>query len=455
MKIVLVGANHAGTSFARTLRQLDQKAELKIFDRNNNTSFLGCGIALWVGGEFKEPDGLFYSSPDKLQGIGCDVNILHDVIKIDHSKKEVTVKNLETGEESVEKYDKIVFAAGTWPILPKFEGIDLENIIISKTFQHAQEIKKQAENSTVKSVAVIGAGYIGVELAEAFNKYGKEVHLIDLGTRVINRYFDKEFTDLMEKGMADHGVKLHLGEKLVKFTSKDGKKVSAVVTDKGSYDVDLVIMSVGFKPNTDMLDFDKVPNGALKVDEFQHVMKNGKPVEDFYAIGDSAATYHTVLKDHMHVALATNAVKTGVVAAMSVAGSPLKFPGVAGTNAISVFGCHYASTGFTLESAKSLGLKAKETPFFVDNDRPEFMQDYDKVGIKVVYEEGTLRVLGAQVGSWGKHVHTEVAYLFALAAQKEMTLLDLALMDYYFLPHLNKPFNFVISPILSALGLNY
>ncbi|OYD26769.1 NADPH-dependent 2,4-dienoyl-CoA reductase/sulfur reductase-like enzyme [Mycoplasma testudineum] len=460
MKIILVGANHAGTSFVRTFKQLDPSADVVIYERNDNTSFLGCGIALWVGGEFENPDGLFYSSPDKLAKLAgrCDVNVKHDVTHIDYAKKEVTVKDLTTGKEFKDTFDKLVFAGGTWPILPKFEGIDYDGIVISKTFQHAQKIKEEAEKSSVKKVAVIGAGYIGVELAEAFIKHGKEsVYLIDLADRVVNRYFDPEFTEKMQDQMKKQGLKLHLGEKLVKFTSKDGKNVSEVVTDKGSYPVDLVIMSVGFKPNTELFEgFDKVPNGALKVNEYQQLLKNGKAVEDIYGIGDSVALYHTALKDYMHVALATNAVKTGLIAAFSLAKKPMKFPGVAGTNAISVFGCHYSSTGFTEESAKALGLKnAVSTPLYIDSDRPEFMKEKSEVGIKIVYDKETLRLIGAQVGSWSEHVHTEVVYMFALAIQKGLTLLDLALLDYYFLPHLNKPFNFIITPILTALGLKY
>lgn len=452
MKIISVGTNHAGTSFVRTLAKLNKEKNFEIvaYDKNSNISFLGCGIALWVGGEFKDPAGLFYSDKDKLEKMGIKVKMQHEVVSIDEAKKEVLVKNLETGEEFTDNYDKLVFAGGTWPIVPPFPGIDLENIFLSKLFQHAQKIKEKANDSSIKNVVVVGAGYIGVELLEAFTKAGKNVTLIDMADRVIPRYFDPEFTDKMEERMRKAGVKLQLGEKIVEFKGKDGK-VKKVITDKGEYNGDLVILSIGFAPQTKMLagKVDMLPNGAIKVDSR---MRSSNP--NIYAIGDSAAIHHNVLNDNMHVALATNAVKTGLVAALDVAGAGIDFPGVQGTNAIDVFGCNYSSTGFTESSSKSLGLEAASV-FWSGKDREEFMHNAADMQIKFTYHPKTLKLMGAQIGSWDETNHTEVIYALSLAIQKGMTLPEVALMDVFFLPHYNKAFNFMIRPILSVLGLDY
>ncbi|MBN0919203.1 FAD-dependent oxidoreductase [[Mycoplasma] gypis] len=455
MRILVIGANHAGTSFLRTLKTVNPNAEVVAYDRNNNTSFLGCGIAVWVGGEFNDPAGLFYSSPDILKNeYGVDLKINHEVIKINKEKKEVLVKNVLTGEEFSDHYDKLVFAGGTWPIEPPFPGREYKNILLSKLFQHAEEIVEKANDDKIKNVVVVGAGYIGVELVEAFNIKGKQVTLIDLQERVTPNYFDKEFTDIMENNMKEAGVKLHLGESVKEFKSKDGVNVSSVVTDKGEYDADLVILCIGFKPRTNALEgVEKLPNGAIKVDEFQRSISD----KDIYAIGDSCAMQNVVTHDYAHTALATNAVKSGLVAALHLAGMDVPFPGVAGTNAINVFDCHYSSTGLTKQMAIRLGFKEDEVAeqSWTDNDRPEFMSTYEKVSCRIVYNPKTLKLLGVQIGSWGKAIHTEVIYMFAMALQKGLTLPEIALTDVYFLPHFNKPFNFFLMPMLHALGLKY
>ncbi|MGY5139137.1 FAD-dependent oxidoreductase [Mycoplasmopsis gallinarum] len=453
MKIVVVGANHAGTSFLRTLKTVNPEAQVVAYERNWNTSFLGCGIAIWVAGLFKEPGGLFYSSPEILKNeYGVDLHIEHDVIKIDKEKKELTVKNLKTGEEFIDTYDKLVFAGGTWPIVPPIKGIDYKNIVLSKLYQHAQYLVEKANDPKIENVVVVGAGYIGIELVEAFHMKGKKVTLIDLNERVVSNYLDEEFTEKMEENMLKDGIELALGQKCVEFKSEDGEHVSAVVTDKGEYKADLVIMSVGFRPNTSVIEgVEKLPNGAIKVNEFQQSISD----ENIYVLGDSAALKHCVSNNYSHVALATNAVKTGIVAALNLAGMKVAFPGVVGTNSINVFNCKYASTGFTEKMAKQNGFDNVGAIYFEDNDKCEFVKDYEKVGFKIVYDKNTLKLLGVQVGSWGKANHTEVVYMFGFALQKGATLVDTALTDVFFLPHFNKPFNFMLMPMLKALGLNY
>ncbi|MCR8613291.1 MAG: FAD-dependent oxidoreductase [Mycoplasma sp.] len=452
MKVISVGANHAGTSFLRTLAKInDNNMEIVAYDKNSNISFLGCGIALWVAGEFEDPQGLFYSNQEQLKGMGIDVKIEHEVVEVNTKEKYVMVKNLQTGETFKDEYDKLVYAAGTWPIVPPFPGVDLEGIYLSKIFQHAQKIKEEALKPEVKNVVVIGAGYIGIELVEAFVKYNKKVTLIDMEDRVVPRYFDHEFTEPLQERMEKDGVALRFKEAVKEFQGDSEGRVKKVVTDAGEYDADMVIMSIGFRPQTQMLkgQVDMLPTGAIIVN---NEMKTSNP--DVYAIGDTTALQHNVFKNNMSVALATNAVKTGLVAALSVAGKAVKFPGVQGTNGINVFGCFYSSTGVSEESAKRFNIDHK-TVFLKDLDRPEFMHNAEDVQIKLVYDPKTLKLLGAQIGSFGVHNHSEVIFALSLAIQKEMTLPEIALMDVYFLPHYNKPFNFILQPILNVLGLNY
>lgn len=452
MKIISIGTNHAGTSFLRTLAKLDvnKKHEIITYDQNTNISFLGCGIALWVGGEFSSPEGLFYSSPEELTKLGIKVNMGHKVISVNQKEKYIIVKNLNTGEEFKDSYDKLVYAAGTWPIVPSFKGVDAKNIFLSKLFQHAEEIITKVKDKEVKDVVVIGAGYIGIELVEAFHKHGKKVTLIDMQDRVIPRYFDHEFTTPLEDSMKKEGIKLQLGEKVQEFIKNNKGEVISVITDKGEYKTDMVILSIGFKPLTDLIDGDKLPNGAIKVNEHQQSLTN----KDVYVLGDSAALMHKSVNDYRHVALATNAVKTGIVAAFNIAGTALTLPGITGTNGINVFNYFYASTGLSEEGAKVDKIEAK-SEFFKDKDRPEFMHNAEDVWFKITYDPKTLRLLGAQIGSNGQHNHAEIIQTMSLAISKQMTLPEIALMDVYFLPHFNKPFNFVLQTILNALGMRY
>jgi len=453
MKVIVVGINHAGTSAIRTLLTQNPDVEVTAYDRNTNISFLGCGIALAVGGVVKNVEDLFYCDQIRLEDMGARVHMEHDVTAVDPDKKVVTVRDLKTGEEKTDCYDKLIYAAGSWPVdipgIPE-ENANLENVMMCKLYQHAQELIRKADEPGIQSVAVVGAGYIGIELAEAYRRKGKKVTLIDFENRVIPRYFDTEFTDRLEADIRASGITLAMGERVKDFRGADGR-VRAVLTDKGEYPADLVIKSIGFKPNTELLPgADKTPNGALLVNSRMETS-----IPHIHAVGDAVAMYHAALRKPMQVALATNAVKTGLAAACAVNGVPgVQIDSVAGTNAICVFGNNLASTGLSETAAVAAGLDVASS-FIEDADRPEFMNEYGVTRIKLVYEKESLRLVGAQIGSHGEVNHTEVIYYLALAIQKGLTLTEIAFTDVYFLPHFNKPFNFILTAILKAIGLDY
>ncbi len=450
MDIVVVGINHAGTSCIRTLLSQNREHRVVAFDRNDNISFLGCGIALSVSGVVKNVNDLFYSNCNELERLGAEVHMATEVVAIDTAARRVTARDIASGAEQEVVYDKLVYAAGSWPVAFDVANSELDNIHVCKLFQHAATLIEKADAPGIESVAVIGAGYIGIELAEAYRERGKKVTLVDLQERVVPAYFDSEFTDRLQASIREAGVDLVLGARVTGYEGTDGK-VSRVCTDRGEFAADLVIQCVGFRPNTDLLpQAERLPNGALKVDATM-----ATSIPDVYAIGDVAALYHAALGEHRHVALATNAVKTGVVAASQINGiEQLRLESIAGTNAICVFGNKLASTGLSEAAARAAGLEVAAS-FYFDNDRPEFMNEVEEVGVKLVYEKDSLRLVGAQVGSCGQASHTECIFYLALAIQKRLTLLELAMTDVYFLPHFNKPFNFVISAILQALGLSY
>lgn len=452
MRTIVVGINHAGTSAIRTLLSQNPNADVVAFDRNDNISFLGCGIALTVGGVVKDTRDLFYSNPQELTSMGAKIFMKHDVKKIDVNEKVVYVEDLETNKLTAWKYDKLIYAAGSWPIDRKVENQELKNIEICKIYQHALKLIEKANDPNIKTVTVVGAGYIGLELVEAFHQKGKHVVLVDFAPRVLANYFDSEMSSILEQQLKQSGIEVYLGQGVQKYIGNQNGVVTGLVTDKGTQiNTDLVIQCVGFAPNHQILEgIEKVQNGALKVN---NKLQTSNP--DVYAIGDCAAIYDAATKQHRNIALATNAVKTGIVAASQINGAEnVVLNSIVGTNALCVFGHKFASTGVSEEAAKRFGLKVKSS-YFEDNDRPEWMNTVQKVAIKIIYEEDTLRLVGAQILSYGDANHSEWIFSLALAIQQGLNLLDVAFTDVYFLPHLNKPFNFVLSSILKAIGMKY
>lgn len=440
MKVVVIGCTHAGTAAIVNTAKLYPEAEITVYERNDNISFLSCGIALYVGGVVKDPQGLFYSSPEKLAELGVKTKMKHDVLSVDTDAKKVIVKDLETNEEFEDAYDKLIITTGSWPIEPNIEGIKLDNILLSKNYGHSNTIIERAKSA--KKITVVGAGYIGVELVEAFQAQGKEVTLIDSVDRILSKYLDKEFTSVAEASFESHGVKLALGETVTRFEGSDGK-VNKVVTNKGEYATDMVILCIGFRPNTELLkgQVEMLPNGAIVIDEYMRTSK-----EDVYAAGDSCAVIYNPTGKLQYIPLATNAVRMGTLAARNLVKPTTKYLGTQGTSGIKIYENNIASTGLTEEAAKLEGIKVKEVTI-KDNYRPEFMPTYEEITLKVVYAEDSRIVLGAQLMS--KADLTAAINTISVVIQNKMTVEELAFVDFFFQPHFNKPWNF-----LNVAGLN-
>lgn len=247
MKVVVIGCTHAGTAAIMNLTKLHPDAKITVYEKNDTISFLSCGIALYVGGVIQDPKGLFYCSPEKLTSLGVQTKMRHEVTDADLDEKTLKVRNLDTGIEFEDTFDKLIITTGSWPIVPKLPGIDLGNILMSKSYDHSKEIVEKTK--TAQRILVAGAGYIGVELAEAFKANGKTVTLLDSQERILKKYLDKEFTDMIQKELQDNSIQLVLGECITGFEGQNGK-VTKVLTDNGVYETDLVILCIGFRPNT-------------------------------------------------------------------------------------------------------------------------------------------------------------------------------------------------------------
>ncbi|MGB5822809.1 MAG: FAD-dependent oxidoreductase [Proteocatella sp.] len=440
-KIVFVGANHAGTAAINTVLDNYSGHEVVVFDQNSNISFLGCGMALWIGNQIDGPEGLFYSSKEAMEKKGAVVNMETAIKNIDFKNKEITAVN-KAGIEIKESYDKLIMATGSLPISPNIPGKDLENVQFVKLYQDAQETIKRLQNPDIKHVTVVGAGYIGVELAEAFERCGKKVTMIDLADTCLSKYYDDGFTSLMKKNLEDNNIKLEFGQKVLEI--KGNGKVESIVTDKGEYITDMVVLAIGFMPNTALgkNELELFTNGAYMVN-----LKQETTIKDVYAIGDCATLYDNAIQNRNYIALATNAVRSGIIAGHNACGTELDSIGVQGSNGISIYGLNMVSTGLTMDMAQRAGFDAEFTDF-EDNQKPEFIKENNSVKLRIVYDKTTRRILGAQMAS-----HEDISmgiHMFSLAVQEQVTIDKLKLLDIFFLPHFNKPYNYITMAALSA-----
>ena len=441
-KIVVVGANHAGTAAINTMLDNYSGNEVVVLERNFNTSFLGCGMALWIGDQIQGGgEGLFYSSPEQLREKGAKVSINTEVEKIDFDKKIIYYSNKEDGKVE-ESYDKLILATGSLPIIPQISGRELENVQQVKLYQDAQAVIEKLKLGGINHVTVVGSGYIGVELAEAFKRKGKEVALLDIADGCLTGYYDPEFSNLMKQNLIDNGIDCKFGQALEEI--KGDKKVEAVKTSNEEFATDMVILCVGFRPNTELGKgkLEQFKNGAYIVNKKQETS-----VKDVYAIGDCATVYDNAVDGINYIALATNAVRSGIIAAHNACGTAIESIGVQGSNGISIYGLHLISTGLTAEKAAKFGYEV-ETTSFEDNQRPEFMKENDIVKIKIVYDKKTRRVLGMQCAS--RYDMSMVNHMFSLAIQEHVTIDRIALLDIFFLPHFNKPYNYITMAALTA-----
>lgn len=443
MKVIVIGCTHAGTSAVVNLKEVYPDSEVVVYEKNDNISFLSCGIALSVGGVVTEPEKLFYNSPEKLSCSGIIAKMKHEVLDIDFDNKKIKVKNLVNSEEFEDDYDKLILTLGSWPIVPKLEGLDLENILLCKNYNHAKIIDEKKDSAN--NVVIIGAGYIGVELAESFEMLGKKVTLIDAEDRIMSKYLDKEFSDIAEKEFTNRGIKLVLGEKVVKFNGNNGK-VQKVITDKGEYEGDLVVLCIGFAPSTKLVKgkLETLKNGAIIIDDYMRTSK-----EDVFAAGDCCMVRYNPAKDSRYIPLATNAVRMGMLIARNIKEPTLRYMGTQGTSGIKIYDECIASTGLTEEVAKLTTNFEVESVILKEKNRPEFMPTFEDVMIKLVYEKDTKRVVGGQIAS--KVDMTEFMNTLLVVIQNEMSIEELAMTDFFFQPHFNKPWSILNSVALKAL----
>jgi len=434
MKIVIIGAEAAGLSAAAKARRSAPEAEILVYEKSDVVSFGACGLPYFVGDFFSDESFMVSRTVDQLVESGVSVHIRHEVLKVDPNSRSLTVKNLVTGGTHEVGYDRLMIATGATPVIPPIDNVNVANVFTLKSMADGLALKQAVENDANKEVVIIGAGYIGLEVAEALKKHGKNVRIIQLDPRVLPDSFDQEITAVIEQELAKHGIVLHVSETVKSFTGCD--RVTGVVTDKGEYPADLVVISTGVKPNTAFLSgsgIEMARNGAIVIDS------SGRTnLDDVYAAGDCATVYHLVKKGNAYIPLATTANKIGRIVGENLAGKNKAFPGTLGTAALKIMDLEAGRTGLTENDAAKLGV-AYRTVLVKDKNHSNYLPGQSDIFVKLIYDSQTKVILGGQVvGREGAALRVDT---LAAAVMAGMTVDQLAMLDLLYAPPFSRPWD--------------
>lgn len=423
MKVIIIGGIAAGMSAAAKFKRLSPNDDVVVYEKGDIVSFGACGLPYYVGGFFDDSNEMIARTPEAFRESGVEIHTKHEVTNVDFSNKKVTVKNLNTNEVLEESYDKLMIASGARAIIPPIKNIDLENVVTLKSMDDGNKLRELMAKEENKKIAIIGAGFIGLEAAEAAKHRGKEVTVIQLQDRVLQEVFDKDITDLLEEELREKGVNLLLSETVTELIG-DGK-VSKVKTNKREIEADIVILATGVKPNTDFLNCDEIKmirNGAIVVDKYGRTS-----VEDVYAAGDCATINSLITDKEIYVPLATGANKLGRIVGENLAGQNNSFQGSMASSCIKVMDMEAARTGLSEKEVLNLGFNYK-TKFITDMNQTSYYPGRERIYVKLIYDAHTKVILGGQVAGYKDAVqrcNVLAACIYAKMTTEQLGMLDL------------------------------
>ena len=425
-EIVIVGGVAAGMSAASKLRREDKDVNITVYEKGNIVSYGACGLPYFISDKIKESKSLIVKNPKDFEKNNITVKTEHEVKNLDADNKNLLIEDLKSNNTFEKEYDQLVITTGASPVLPNIKGKELDGIYTLRDVNDGEKIKKEALDDNIKNVAIIGAGYIGLELCESFIEQGKNVKLINRSDKIMKTY-DDELRELLLEELENKGVKMHLSDEIKAFNGN--KKVQSIKTDKDTYEADLVIVSIGVKPNSEFIkntDIKTLKNGAIIVDK-----KMKTNIDDVYAAGDVATVYHKVLKENRHIPLATYANKQGKLLGEILAGKDTYFEGGIGTSIVKVMDITLAQTGINENDAKSYGIDYKTT-FIKTGNHAGYYPGNTPVYIKYIYDKNSKILLGAQLA--GKSGVANRINVLSLAIDKKMTTEEIAYSDFSYAP---------------------
>ncbi|MCG8397502.1 FAD-dependent oxidoreductase [Bacillus atrophaeus] len=440
MKMIIIGSVAAGTSVAAKARRNDENIDITVYNADYDISYSICGIPYFLGGEVEKLSSLTPRSAEWFKyRYNVDIFTRHEVIQINNEQKNIVVKDLETGIEKVDSYDSLVLATGASPITPSIIGVDKKHVFQVRTIQNTSEIGQFLKNENPKKATIIGAGYIGLELAEQLTHKGLNVTMIQRSHQVMPN-LDKDMAFRVEEELRRHGVQLLLNEEA---TSIEEKTVS---TKSGqSIESDIVILAAGVRPNTKI-----AVDAGIKLGSTGAIAVNSKMetnIPDVYAVGDVAESFSLITGDPIYRPLGSTANKMGRIAGDVLTGGDLEHRGILGTGILRVFNLTVGQTGLNENEAKEHGYDV-EILYNIKPARAEYLGGKELV-IKAIADRSTGRILGVQiVGEEGVDKRIDV---FATAITFKAKAEDLFHLDLAYAP----PFSTTKDPVLyTGMALN-
>ena len=442
MKIVILGGVAAGTKIAAKLMREDRNNEVLILNKGADISYAGCGLPYYVGHVIEEKESLIVNTPQKYEALtGARVLTRMEAVEVDRDAKQVTAVHLDTREKTVYSYDKLVIATGASPVHPPIEGVDLENVFFMRTPEDAIALRNLISDGGIKRAVVVGAGYIGLEIAENLAKDGVKPFVLDMAPHVLPG-FDEEFATYIEGKLADAGIPVVTGVRVTGLEGEGGK-VKKVLTDRKAYKADLVVLSAGIRPNTAFLDGTglEMVKGTLLTNE---AGQTNDP--DIYAAGDCAMVHSAITGKPAWSPMGSTANINGRIIAQNIMGKELRYRGSLGTAVCQLPGLNVGRTGLTEAQAKAEGFDPISVVTIVD-DKAHYMPGAATFTMKLIADRSTQRLLGVQVA--GPGAVDKIVDITVTAIQCGATLDQLDGADFAYAP----PFSTAIHPFAHTLNV--
>lgn len=393
MKIVIVGGVAGGATAAARLRRLDEQAEIVIFERSGYMSYANCGLPYYIGGAIEDREELTLQTPEAFfERFRVNVKVRHEVTAIHPEQKTVTVKDLDTGREFEESYDKLLLSPGAKPTQPRLPGVGLDKLFTLRTVEDTLRIKDYIDENKPKSVVLAGGGFIGLELAENLRHLGMEVTIVQRPKHLMSP-FDADMAALIHAEMRRGGVKLALGYTVEGFEERDGG-VDVLLKDNEPLHADMVVLAIGVAPDTKL-----AQEAGLELGIKGSIVVNDRmetSAKDIYAVGDAVQVRHFVTGQDALIALAGPANKQGRIAADNICGRDSHYTGSQGSSVLKVFDMTAAVTGINEANAQKAGIDA-DAVILSPMSHAGYYPGGKLMTMKVVYEKGTYRLLGAQI----------------------------------------------------------
>ena len=420
-RLLVIGGDAGGMAAASQARRRRDDLEIIALEKGHWTSYSACGIPYLVAGDVGSFDDLVARTPEQFRSRQrIDVRMRHEAMALDLDARTVEVRDIEQNRTMRLDFDHLMIGTGARPIRPDLPGIDADWVKGVQTLDDGCALLEQARASRCRNVVVVGGGYIGLEMAEAFHRWGAQVTLVESMNTVMGRTLDAELGEKVGRAVAGLGVDVRLGHRVLGFT--DG----AVETDAGPIPADLAVLGLGVNPNSQLAAEAGIALGvrdAIQVDRRQRTSADG-----VWSAGDCADTWHLVSNRRVHIALGTVANKTARVAGINIGGGYAAFGGVVGTAITRVCGTEVARTGLTEREATDAGFEYVSATI-ESTARAGYFPGAEAMTVKVLAERGTGRLLGGQiVGGDGsaKRIDTLATALHARMGVEEMIDLDLA-----------------------------